>query len=117
MQNYVEDKMTPVFCDELSEHTKNAVFELIRKAEEQPNIQFNYVDPADNVSYCVSVDDHKLAVSVVDWGPLPNASLYPVLTNVYGEPAHVFSKPWVRDERFVFLVMYWEVNSVSQSFH
>lgn len=117
MKNHVEGELAPVFCDEISEHTKNEIFELIRKAKEQPNIQFNYVDPLENVSYCVSADDHKFAVSVVDIGPLPNASLYPVLTDIYGEPDKVFSKPWYRDERFVFLVMYWEGNWGKRTFH
>ncbi len=99
---------TPAFCDELPVGTLLEVFALIYKAHAMPGRQLNYVDPLDNVSYCASIKDQALAVSVVDYGSLPNASLLPVLSARFGEPDRMLSKPWFRDEEFTFFVMYWD---------
>lgn len=107
MNKLFDDKLTMAVCDDLSAETIQAVKLIIDKAKRKPNKQYNFVDPVDNISYCASVIDHKLTVSVVDWGPLPNASLYPVLTEIYGEPDRLISKPWVLDNQFMFLAMIW----------
>lgn len=99
---------TPAICNELPVRTLLEVFALIYKAYTMPTKQLNYVDPLDNVSYCVSVENQTLAVSVVDYGSLPNASLLPVLSARFGEPDRMLSKPWFRDEEYSFFVMYWD---------
>lgn len=101
----------------MKSYLKNEIFKLIREAQLQPNIQFNYVDPVDNVSYCVTADENKLTVSVVNWDPCRMQVCIPFSPIVYGEPDKIFTKPWYRDERFMYLVMYWEGNWGISIFH
>lgn len=105
---------TEAFCDELSIKTLLEVFSLIYKAHVAPETQLNYVDPEDDVSYCASFRDHTLSVSVVDYGPLPNASLLPILSDKFGEPDRMLAKPWYRDASYTFFIMYWEAFDIGK---
>ncbi|MUG26491.1 hypothetical protein GNQ08_29625 [Paenibacillus macerans] len=110
---------TTAICDKLPVRTLLEVFALIYKAHAMPETQLNYIDPLDNVSYCASFRDQTLAVSVVDYGPLPNASLLPILSDRFGEPDRMLSKPWYRNEECTFFVMYWDgfdIESIINSF-
>jgi len=93
---------------------KNSILKAIKKAEQNNGRQVNVIDHHSNVSYVITVsrDTKKeipvLIVSVVDYGPVPNASILPFLKEKFGEPTTIHAKPWIQDNAATFLIMYWE---------
>lgn len=111
------ENYTHAVCRKLPIQTLIEVFAMIYRADVESGMQQNYYDPIDNISYCVSIVNGTLAVSTVDYGPLPNASLLPVLSERFGDPDRMLSKPWYQDAEFTFFVMYWDSFNIKTILH
>ncbi|KGE21094.1 hypothetical protein [Paenibacillus wynnii] len=102
----------------ISRSVEKTLLKTIRKAMDKSK-QYNFVDESTNISYCVSFNMYQkgaLAVSVVDFDLLPNASVLNLLEPIFGEPTKQFSNPWVRDNRAIFYLAVWERVMVAKRF-
>ncbi|QHZ49952.1 hypothetical protein [Paenibacillus larvae] len=93
---------------EISDRMVARIFQTIDQSLRNVGKRTNIIDEETNVSYCISYSlDDRMTISVVDLGPIPNASLLPILEPIYGEP-EMYAKPWVINPDYTILIMFWE---------
>ncbi|MEK5480348.1 hypothetical protein NYE70_25950 [Paenibacillus sp. FSL R5-0407] len=92
---------------EVPKSTKRRIFQMIDKAFLNKNKRYQFTDE-NKISYCVSFEEGKLLVSVVDDLPYPNASILPMLVDRFGEPTMKYAKPHRFDPKATFFVMCWD---------